>query len=489
MAQRPSCEHRSRAGGANAIDAALARKLLELALAAGGDYADLYFEYRAGADYVLEEEQRRSASAAASRSASACASPRATPPATRTARSSTGRRWRTRRAPPAQIAQAAASRRRRSSIARVADPELLPGAVPSLDVAARRTSSSCSAPRRSRRRARSTRASSRCEASFAEELKEILLVTSDGRMARDVQPLMRFGVRAIAERRRQAAGRLGRRRRPLRHGLLRRRIRPRRTAREAARVGDRDARRARRAGRRDGGRARPRRLRHPPARGGRPRPRGRLQPQGDVELLGPDRQARRVASCAPSSTTARSRTRAARSTSTTRATPAAHERAHRERHAARLHARPAVARSTSASSRPATAGASRSAAMPLPRMTNTVAARPAPHDPEEIIKSVKRGIYAKRFSRRSGQHLERRLRVLADRELPHRGRQAHRAAQGREPDRQRPRRAAPRSTCSATTSSSPTASGPAARTARSVPVGVGTPTVKIAAITVGGTKA
>src|SRR5688572_31222350 len=41
--------------------------------------------------------------------------------------------------------------------------------------------------------------------------------------------------------------------------------------------------------------------------------------------------------------------------------------------------------------------------------------------------------------RRSGQHLERRLRVLADRELLDRGRRADRAAQGREPDRQRPR--------------------------------------------------
>ena len=39
------------------IDAETARKLLEAALAHGGDDADLYFEYRAGADYVLEEER------------------------------------------------------------------------------------------------------------------------------------------------------------------------------------------------------------------------------------------------------------------------------------------------------------------------------------------------------------------------------------------------------------------------------------------------
>ena len=32
------------AGGPNAIDAALANKLLSLALDSGGDYADIYFE-------------------------------------------------------------------------------------------------------------------------------------------------------------------------------------------------------------------------------------------------------------------------------------------------------------------------------------------------------------------------------------------------------------------------------------------------------------
>src|SRR3954468_21441050 len=47
------------AGGAAAIDAQLANRLLGMALEAGGDYADLYFEFRVSADYVLEEEQIR----------------------------------------------------------------------------------------------------------------------------------------------------------------------------------------------------------------------------------------------------------------------------------------------------------------------------------------------------------------------------------------------------------------------------------------------
>ena len=76
------------------------------------------------------------------------------------------------------------------------------------------------------------------------------------------------------------------------------------------------------------------------------------------------------------------------------------------------------------------------ACAPMPRMTNTILLA-GPHDPEEILQSVKRGVFAEEVRRRSGRHLERRLRLLAHRELPHRGWANHRAAQGREPHRQR----------------------------------------------------
>src|SRR5262249_41085145 len=39
----------------------------------------------------------------------------------------------------------------------------------------------------------------RVEVSLSEEIKEILIVTSHGTVARDRQPLVRFGVRAVAE--------------------------------------------------------------------------------------------------------------------------------------------------------------------------------------------------------------------------------------------------------------------------------------------------
>ena len=39
----------------------------------------------------------------------------------------------------------------------------------------------------------------RVEASFTEEIREILVVNSEGQQVADAQPLLRFGVRAIAE--------------------------------------------------------------------------------------------------------------------------------------------------------------------------------------------------------------------------------------------------------------------------------------------------
>src|SRR5688500_8319883 len=44
-------------GGPSAVDEAIARRLLGAALESGGDYADLYFEYRVSSDYTLEDEQ------------------------------------------------------------------------------------------------------------------------------------------------------------------------------------------------------------------------------------------------------------------------------------------------------------------------------------------------------------------------------------------------------------------------------------------------
>src|SRR5688572_19796750 len=48
-------------GGSAPIDAEICRKLLETALSRGGEYADLFFEYRAGGGLSFEEGITRSA--------------------------------------------------------------------------------------------------------------------------------------------------------------------------------------------------------------------------------------------------------------------------------------------------------------------------------------------------------------------------------------------------------------------------------------------
>src|SRR5262245_11942338 len=49
------------AGGSSAIDPAIASRLLETALSLGGEYADLFFEYRAGGSLSYEEGILKSA--------------------------------------------------------------------------------------------------------------------------------------------------------------------------------------------------------------------------------------------------------------------------------------------------------------------------------------------------------------------------------------------------------------------------------------------
>src|SRR5512142_1133962 len=49
-------------GGDSSIDAALCGRLLAVALSRGGEYADLFFEYRAGGGFSFEEGILRDAS-------------------------------------------------------------------------------------------------------------------------------------------------------------------------------------------------------------------------------------------------------------------------------------------------------------------------------------------------------------------------------------------------------------------------------------------
>jgi TldD protein len=182
-------------GGPAGIDSEICRKLLEIALSRGGDYADLFFEYRAAGGLSFEEGITRSASRGVSM----------------------GLGVRVQRGDATGYAHVEdltweAMKRAAETAARIAsgghsppperlDPIVLPRRYeldrPSIDV------EGLDKRRLLERASKAAHAYDprilKVEASFAEEIREILVASSDGRIVHDVQPLMRFGVRAIAE--------------------------------------------------------------------------------------------------------------------------------------------------------------------------------------------------------------------------------------------------------------------------------------------------
>ena len=186
------------AGGASAIDAQLANRLLGLALEAGGDYADLYFEFRVSADYVLEEEQIRTLG----RGITLGLGVRVTKGDATGYAYCEDLAWEKMAHAAKTAGQIAAARAAHapvnvSPLVSVPTPSFYAIATPSLVVPA---PEKLALLREADRAARAVDPRIvKVEASFAESIKEMLLFTSDGRMASDLQPLMRFGVRAVAE--------------------------------------------------------------------------------------------------------------------------------------------------------------------------------------------------------------------------------------------------------------------------------------------------
>jgi len=184
-----------RAGGPNAIDAELARKLLEIALRKGGDYADLFFEYRAGGSFVLDEGILK----AVSRGVSIGLGVRVQRGDATGYAYVESLNWDDMKRAAETAAQIALGDKAREPIVPVERvvPRRYDVSPVSIDVAG--------AEKRAllERADKAARAFDpriiRVEASFNEEIREILVATSDGRMARDSQPLLRFGIRAIAQ--------------------------------------------------------------------------------------------------------------------------------------------------------------------------------------------------------------------------------------------------------------------------------------------------
>ncbi|HZU85305.1 MAG TPA: metallopeptidase TldD-related protein [Polyangiaceae bacterium] len=183
-------------GGPAAIDEALAARLLAIALGRGGDYADLFFEYRAAGGFVFDDGILKSASRGVSM----------------------GLGVRVQKGDATGYAYVErldwdAMKRAAETAAQIASGggSAAPVSARHVEVARRyeldEVTIDVPGPDKRRLLERAAAAAQaydarivKVEASLAEEIREILVVTSDGVMVRDSQPLLRFGVRAIAER-------------------------------------------------------------------------------------------------------------------------------------------------------------------------------------------------------------------------------------------------------------------------------------------------
>ena len=184
------------------IDAAIAERLLGVALGSGGDYADLYFEYRSGADYLMEEGRVRTVGRGVTVGLGV-----------RVLRGdATGYAY-TEELSDARMVDAAKTAAQIASgggapgpvaVRRLSLPSFYPIERSSLDLAG---ADKVALLRRADAAARAADPRIvRVEASLAEEWREVLVVSSDGAFAHDRQPMIRFGVSAVAEEGKQRQG-------------------------------------------------------------------------------------------------------------------------------------------------------------------------------------------------------------------------------------------------------------------------------------------
>ncbi len=181
--------------GPSAIDAALAEKLLAVALSSGGDYADLFFEYGAAGSLVFDDGILKSASRGVSLGLGVRVQ-KGDATGYAYVESLDWEAMKRAAQTAAQIASGGGSATpvvaRAVELPRRYELEQVTLDVPGI------------AKRKLLERAAAAAHAYdprvvKVEASFNEGIREILVVTSDGTMARDAQPIVRFGVRVIAE--------------------------------------------------------------------------------------------------------------------------------------------------------------------------------------------------------------------------------------------------------------------------------------------------
>ncbi|MEZ4359611.1 MAG: metallopeptidase TldD-related protein [Kofleriaceae bacterium] len=181
--------------GGSPIDADTASRLLGLALSGGGDYADLFFEFRVNADYVLDEEKVKTVG----RGVTVGLGVRVL------AGLATGYAY-TEILTWERMSHAAKTAGQLAATGKTVPPQAFTSPPMHNYYEIRELSLLVPAQQKLellRAADRAARAYDprilKVEATFAESLREILVFTSDGVCATDVQPTIRFGARAYAE--------------------------------------------------------------------------------------------------------------------------------------------------------------------------------------------------------------------------------------------------------------------------------------------------
>ncbi len=182
-------------GGAQPVEAEVARKLIEAALGKGGDYADLFYEYSASGSYSYDEGILKAAGRAVTMGLGV-----------RVMRGdATGYAYVEDLSMEAMLRAAQTAANIATSGGRGVPPQLVAPRrveryeVPRLSLDVDGLDKRALLERADRRARAADARVSRVDASFHEELREILIATSDGKIVHDRQPLLRFGVRVIVE--------------------------------------------------------------------------------------------------------------------------------------------------------------------------------------------------------------------------------------------------------------------------------------------------
>ena len=183
-------------GASAAIDAAIAQRLIAIALARGGDYADLFFEYRASGGFVFDDGILKSVSRGVSMGLGVRVQKGDATGYAHVERLDWDAMKRAAET-AAQIANAGGSTApvgvtRAVELPRRYELEQVTLDVPGIEKRALLERAAAASHAFDARVVK-------VEASLAEEIREILVYTSDGTVVHDTQPLVRFGVRAIAE--------------------------------------------------------------------------------------------------------------------------------------------------------------------------------------------------------------------------------------------------------------------------------------------------